>query len=478
MGHIERERNCSIWRRNVSKGNGSSVNTRSGWTVLKSHAILKSVSVRQLLVALMVSALVVDFAQIHEVLGGHDVRLWQLLVICVAMVLIGISRVYAPKWLAFPLVILVLHSLVISLLNRNLFLFSYIQISLFVVTIIILHSYIKYIKIENVIKVYIIAANIVCISIILEEVMYLLLPSIEYSYLYSILRFDGNAPGPLLRAHGFMAEPSQVSLVLGPALFIALCRNTKKQVLLIISSMILTFSMLTYLGAFLAFLLFWMLRKRFPIGRVALLALVFTAIGLFVSPFRDRIDWIRNIPSDIYGADTLVASDLYQEMGGTVGSIALASMAAVEGFSSNYFLGEGFGLFGRAGRKFIFHTRIKDYEKFLEDTELFVKFETGGSIVLRMIGEMGLTGVLILLVAAIKLVNSVLKARRLCKRDPRWGRSSEIQIFGMGIVLILTYIVRKDGYFNLYLLLPAVGAIVANKRLRGSFSRNYSPENI
>lgn len=433
---------------------------------MSSHLFLRA-GRGHLLSLILMAALLSDLFQAQGVLLSHDVRLWQGFILAAGAMLAMAGRLVFPKIAVSIIALITLHSMVIVLIIGGAPYFMLVQIALILALIVVMYSALRQGVGERVVWIYMTCGIIVAWSVIVEQLLNIAVPSFAGKTIYALLK-KWPGPGGLVRAHGIMMEPSQVALIVPPALFLALMSGRRWVAILLGVSGALTLSGLTYIGMLIASAIYVVTRRK---GQVATLsvAAVLAALAIFlVEPIRDRVEATLKVPAVMDFSGAIDPRLVHQELGGSVGSVALAARVSWQGFQANSLMGLGIGNMRMAGEQFLRTLSPGDVRGLSESTSLLVKVDTGGSLILRIMAEFGVFGLIGVLYGIFRTGTALRRIRALCSRSPSWIADTRTQIIGMAIVVIWTYMIRKDGYVNIYLLFPLMSWAWASSGLRSA----------
>lgn len=423
------------------------------------------------MLALLLLALLSDTLQIHGAVFSYDFRLWQVCAGFLAIILTLYGYIKINRTILAIAALSILHICALTIISSKVPLTSLIEVAVFIILLAILYSSVRTVGLENIVNIYFLAGTIVSLSIFVEFFIYNLAPPIAEATIYQLLKKDLAGPGGMLRAHGLMMEPSQVALIVPPALFLSLQRKDWISTCHFSVSCILTFSTLTYLGAITSFSLFALIRRRnisWPFFTAFVLSL---AAFIFLDPVRDRVLGIVRIGEFLDSKNVFDLEWLYQELRGSVGMSVIGAKIAFDGFVANHFLGVGMGNLDLVGQGFL---RLIDADtefRFRANTALLAKVGTSGSLLLRMLGEFGVLGLFVFASLCLQFGGAILSIRKLYQTHHAFRYHELVATVGISTVVIVPFLVRKDAYINIYLLLPMAAFMVALPRLKLVLSR-------
>ncbi|KFI22826.1 hypothetical protein [Nitrosococcus oceani] len=421
-------------------------------------------TLRSILSKAAIVVLVVDFAQLHGIAGGHDLRLWQLIVLFMGLLLLLKKRLVLDSKLLVFIFILLVHT-VITFFVFGVNWFSLIQVGLVGGLAVVCFSLARTVTPDGFIKAYYKAALIISWSVLLEQLLYQLWPGIGDTVIYDYMPLYDEM-GFMIRAHGLMMEPSQLALVIPPALYLSLEQKSKKGILLFSAALVSSMSMLAFIGAIVALFIYFSRERKIGFRSLAVFLgalIVGLSIVIVSDPVKDRIAAISKAASYI-SKDMPMVKELHRELGGTVGALMVNFRAALMALIETGGLGVGLGKFGVAFDEYVYWewgiTKQEVKEKY---NILFHNVETSGSIFLRSVAELGVLGILLWILTALWMSKII---AFIWKRDMPDGGDSGIRrkAIAMAFIIMIPYILRKDGYFNIYLLFPLMAMY--------AFSRN------
>ena len=412
---------------------------------------------------LLLCALLSDQFQAHGVLNSHDLRLWQFFVAVLGLLLFSWGRLLVPRAVVAATLLVSLHSVAVVLIGGVFKWFMAVQIALVAGSFLVFYSALKALPVSRLPEIYLWGARLVAWSIVCEQLLHVVAPALAESTLYAVMgKWDG--PLGLVRAHGLMMEPSQVALVLPPAIFVCLVQRRLQTALFLVLSTYLTFSGLTYIGLLAVALVYLLIAQGIRWQMVVAGALV-AALAVAAPPVKERVVATGKAAALIADGQSFDGQAYFEALRGSVGSVAVATLVSASAFSRNHMLGTGIGLLGTEGERWLESVRSEDTASLLKDTKLFAKIDTGGSLVLRVLGEFGVLGVVIGILGLCLGISSVRRLRRIVRFDRNWRTDWRLQVVGLFLVLLIPYLVRKDGYLNVYLLLPLAGWFLAARGL-------------
>jgi hypothetical protein len=406
-----------------------------------------------------VALIVLNFVRFHGILMGHDIAPWQVLFLLSGCGLMVVGRVYVPRLLCGLALTIGLHTVAVLLVRDTISPLTIQQVAIVSIGSMICWSYVKYLGADGVVQVYYYCALVFAMSLLIEEAIYIGAPSLR-PMLYAILRNNGATVGPLLRASGFLAEPSQAGVLLTPAIYLAAARQKRSDLTILGFASALTFSSLALMSLVVTALItlrlgMWRLKMRWLVIATCMLAGV-----ALLPPIQSRF-------GALYMGVAIVASGAlptmrdYLTFGGTVATLVLNALVAVHAVWATHFVGVGFGAFSDA---------FSLYAGGLIDLttaggRLFYSQRGGGSLFVRILAELGVVGAA-LIVWAISRVNlCVRRVREHSRWDASYLRLPSVQGFVLGVIVCSVYALRKEAYFDWNFLVCFWLAVYCGKQI-------------
>tara|TARA_Y100000385_G_scaffold225091_1_gene235455 strand:- start:1764 stop:3041 length:1278 start_codon:yes stop_codon:yes gene_type:complete len=300
-----------------------------------------------------------------------------------------------PKLLFIPLVIGLVH---IAIGNNNGFTFVKIFGGLFLTILFFYHIlFLPFIDVKKLFYWYCKCCYVLSIIAIIQILSFLIGFKLGYNFSWFLNKWsviDGGLIG--LRVNSILSEPSQLGIVLSPALYVAINNLVSKsniiinklQSVIILMVVILTTSSVAYIGLLICLLLvFNTLKFRFLIIGLSISLLMFNVSYKYVDDFRLRVDaakglWIDN---DFKISNTNNSSFvLYNNL-----------HIAKENLKIYPIFGTGLGSHETAFKNHTLTNSIINY-----DFEFNIK--DGNSLFIRLCTETGLFGVLFILLLCFK----------------------------------------------------------------------------
>jgi len=290
---------------------------------------------------------------------------------------------------------------------------------------------------ERIYDIYLFVAKLVVVSVFLEQALYFIggIDLVEKLWIFTSTNYDA---GLYYRASGILYEPSQVGLILPPAIYLAIRSGNYKLALFILAGVILSFSSLGFIGALVS-LVFSEKRlfKAIPVIIVAM-ALVVSAVFL-VPTTKDKLDKGYDLffASDI--SDTNSRKEL-ENMGGTVATLVVNGNITYAGLMDAPVFGHGVGSFRILYNDYLF----KLYGD-AGDLIALKNREGGASLFFRILFEIGLLGGFVVFVIFFKKL-VVLKSKMKDYVDgvTRYNLSIAASIF------FIECLIRKDMIVSFY----------------------------
>ena len=402
---------------------------------------------------LLLIGLLVDLVQIPDAFWGlYDFRLWQLILgILVAMTLLS-GRLHISKVDIYIVCILTAHTFLIFLVSDSPFVSILVQLCALLVLFFCLRAAIRTMIGARVLDVYLLAAVVLAVSMFGEFTLAAVLPEFADNTIYQALE---RHPGPygFVRAHGLMMEPSQASLILPPATFLALMSRRYLLVWMFILAIVISFSALTYMGLAAALTVYVYLTQKVRALWIAGVGIAILPLAYLVDPVWERIVLAMRLPEYV----VMTAADartIQQDLMGSLGSLVLAVRVAIVDFGSNFYLGAGLGNFSAGAEHVVGGFSSSAVRDLSESTALFTKVNSGGGLLIRILGEFGVLGALAIIFFVLRVAASLSDARNLVISDLRFRADWRVQMIGLFAIVFFPYLVRKDIYLSIYLLVP------------------------
>ncbi len=386
-------------------------------------------------------ALMVLGAAIHseQVFGMFDFRGWYLGLAMSAIVLVGRFRITAP---------MLLSSLVI-VIPSMLALFQgfydtwkpFLIFSFFIFLLSYADALVRSLGHEAIIEVFAKACLFHACFVLLNQVLYIVSPE------RSIQLFGDIDPISFLtRARGLLIEPSEAALYLSPALIYYFLKRDYLQYLIVFLAMVVTFSSLTYMAIALAVVLVILMRRLRPMSAFTLgmVALILFVAAVTSPQIADRVDTIARI--DMRDPD-------FENYNSSVATILMNSIVAVDSLFGSAFLGVGFGNF-----EYGFNMYAEQYfpSKYIGEG-LFWNRNTGGSLLVRAVAELGLLGLATIGYVLYRLGRAYLALRKF-PRDKEGLVARQAYVVS-AIVVFAICLLRKDSLTNVHMLVLIVGTL-------------------
>lgn len=343
--------------------------------------------------------------------------------------------IYVNRAFIFILMLLTFFSLINVYLGNDslaLLLKQFVGISISGIGYYLLFKVNKY-DFDKLFKIYLKIAFIVAIIGIIQQISYLadFKYGYDYSYFISNFKIVETAGLGLLRVNSILPEPAHFAASIMPATFIAILNIFNKEYfylskwksLIIISSVLLSFSVVAYIGVIIAFMLIICNYKRFKY--LAFGAILISAFMLFtytyVPEVKIRVD---DSISALMGEVTLEEVNL--------STFALYSnvLVAYNSLINNPIFGSGLGSHAISYDKYI--GSIVDINK---PGFVLVNRQDANSLFLRLISETGLLGTIIVFYFILKFYVSINKDKYF------WIISNSV------MCLFLINLLRQGHYF-------------------------------
>ncbi len=306
-------------------------------------------------------------------------------------------------------------------------------------------------NLESAMRLYQKATSIIAVTVIIDQVVFLVggLDASQMVFSFVPARsIENYYESGFYRAAGILYEPSQAGIVLAPSLVFALIRKQTPRVLLLLFSIVVTFSTLAYIGALLALII----SKKG--GIKTFLTVIFVIILfqflLFLPFISDRLSPLLKFSTLLFYGNNLYATEI-QAAGGSVATLIANAMITIEGIRAQPLFGHGLGSF-----RVYYHELL---DKVLIGASELIGFynKGGGSLLLRMLFELGFVGTIIIFVTYIKRLIKILKLK-LDRNSP------EIAWVSASTCFFMVSLLRKDAIVSLYFWIFLVGFTVATSK--------------
>ncbi len=287
---------------------------------------------------------------------------------------------------------------------------------------------------EKMFRLYLKGAVIVTYIGIVQFISYIIhfAPGYNYSWLLNKWSVVPGAVG--IRINSIFSEPSQCAIMISPACFVAIHNLipgtnsfglTRVQSILIVMSMLLTFSSTGYIGLFVILFLFVINYRQ----------IIYFVIGLFFAILGANFLY-ANVPEFKLRVDTSMGLWLSGEF--SLANVNSSSFVlynnyhiAIENFKSNFIAGTGLGSHPVAFDKYS-----------LTNDQVVLQFNNnkadGNSMLIRLISETGLMGIIFMFVFI---------RRNFVRRDPYDNENPDWIISNAILVLVTLYLLRQGNYF-------------------------------
>ncbi|MFH1612137.1 MAG: O-antigen ligase family protein [bacterium] len=283
-------------------------------------------------------------------------------------------------------------------------------------------------------KIYLNISFIMALIAIFQEINYLIgfKYGYDFSFFISKYRLDSTDFG-LLRVSGIVSEPSQFAISMMPAVFISMVNlitfkklfiNNFKNLIIIIS-VLLTFSSLAYIGFLLCLImiLFNLKNSKYVITFMLLFVLLIS-ISVNVPEIKERFSGLFSVFTTGFGLENLNLS---------VFAFASNTLVAYQSFIKNPLFGSGIGSHPISYEKYI--SKFVDINKEEIKEIIFINAADANSLFLRIVSELGLVGMGILFFFIFKFYISRKKDSFL------WIISNAV------LSLLLVKLIREGHYF-------------------------------
>lgn len=289
---------------------------------------------------------------------------------------------------------------------------------------------------EKLIEHYINIILIVCYIGIVQEFSFLIRfrPGYDFAWILIWMPYQDFSHwytgGIFMRINSIFTEPGYLACALSPAVFLAIHKLfnsenkylTKKQAILILITISLTFSSIGYIGTLFSIILN-LKRKAILIALIALPVLVVLVLN------------VGDVKSRINGLSTIVANEVSGYENATSLLTAVNYYVTVDNFQKKPIIGSGLDAY-----QFAFDKTLKTYS-FGEGLEKFIAFmpedymfkEDGGNMIFKVTVEMGIFGIILILFY-------------YWKYRTKSGIPESIMLQKMSLVFVFTYSFRTGQY--------------------------------
>lgn len=392
--------------------------------------------------------------QVQNLIFGFDFRMWQVPLLLIGLILAIKNQLFLSKRIIVAFMAILFHLILIFFCVGSVSTISIIQVFLIVFTTIILYSVVARLGLKSVLSAYYAAALFLAVALLLESILFLI---------FGLNVYSTGSIGPFIRARGMLTEPSEVSVLIAPAIFIGLVWKKRLQTSVLVISVVMSFSSLSYLSMLMVFYIYLRFHEKIDLKLAKKSFGLFIVVSLAVlSPnVQERFDQMYSGLELLGDSDADLGS--YQELAGSAATLIFnANIAIISLFDTNG-LGVGFGAFRNA-----FDSYANNLVNISDVEGLFYNRAGGGSLLIRVTTELGIFGLLWLLYTLLCIHNSFV---RLIKRI-RFSNevdSSRVLAIGLSFVILMVYFVRKDMWFSFNLIIFICLYIYATKT-------NYSRE--
>lgn len=390
---------------------------------------------RNLTIGIILLAELTERVTFPGVLFGFDLRFWYLLLLAGVIILLISNRIYLPIELKYLTLYLIMHSALVFLVVGKLGFFTYLQIMLFLTTTLILYSLIRYIGLIQALKVFELGAIILSMFIIFENIAHAL---------YGINFYATELIGPFVKARGILREPSEAAILISPAILCTLIWKEKLKTIVLVAGVVFSFSalaMISMIAAFGLYMVFSFKRGHY-ISSFFFAVLILGAsilVILLIPTFQSRVDSALLAPDVVASSDADIND--YKNLNGSVATLVLNSQVATLSLLSTYGFGVGFGNYRSA---------FNDFAPSIIDIGsiegLFYNRNSGGSLLVRSIAEMGFWGPSLFIIFAIWAYRRFV----LCSKLANYSKYivPNVVAWGIGLTVMLTFMIRKDMWFS------------------------------
>jgi len=390
------------------------------------------------MVVLFYSFFLTDSMNWLGVFFGLDFRLGYVLAGIAIVFFAGYGRLVIPRAFIWFLLCVIALSILASGGRDDVFVATLIQIVGILFFALVAFNVTKRLDLQQATEAYLVAAKIVAASILFEQFVFLIgghdlvnfvfLPLGGVSASYVV---DG-----VLRASGVLYEPSQVGLLLAPALYLALKTNDRQSVGWVSLGTLGSFSGLAFVGTAVAILFFNMNFRR--LLKTLPFLLIFFPIFFISTAVQDRVNKVGTI----FMQDSLSENDPSEinALQGSVGGMYINSLVLLKGLEDSPLIGHGLGSFAVLFNEYLGNT-IDGADR------LSVVYPgQGKSLLIRLLFEFGLLGMVIFLIFFYRRWGYIYKNKEsIADGELRlsWAVAS--------IVFFIIYMIRKDAYVSFYI---------------------------
>ena len=301
-------------------------------------------------------------------------------------------------------------------------------------------------------RAYLTIARIIAVSILFEQLVFI---AAGYEVLDLVFLPLGGVSvnyvvNGILRASGVLYEPSQVGLLLPPALYLAIKLGDRKSMGWIIAGIIGSFSGLAFAGtAIVVFLAYFSLRH---FARFVPFILLFVAVASVSNVVQDRFEKITSIVVQESMSDELDTNEI-NALQGSVGGLFVNALVMVQGLRDSPLIGHGLGSFAVLFPEYLGST-IQDSSSL----EMLYPGQ-GKSLLIRILFEYGLLGIsLFVFFFSRRWLSLFRNMHTLADGNLRlyWAVTS--------IVFFIISMIRKDAYVSFYIWFFFAIFVVATKK--------------
>jgi len=248
-------------------------------------------------------------------------------------------------------------------------------------------------KVDRLFRIYMQMACVVALIAIFQEISYLVRFEAGYDFRYFVPRMiNPHVQGGLIRVTSIMEEPAHLGAAMAPALFVSILNVIqsknhfidKKASWLVIVAVLLTFSIISYLGIIFSFILIMLNYKGVKL--IVVCTLIMSILGFTAYKISHDISWKINDTIAVFSGKKPAAK-------ANLSTFALCSngFVAYKSFRNNPLIGLGLGSHPFSYDRYI--SQIIDPAK----NKYPLNREDASGLFLRLLSETGLLGVLLTL---------------------------------------------------------------------------------
>lgn len=369
---------------------------------------------------------------------GYDFRVNYLILTIGILFLFATRSVLIPKEYVVLFLSMPLLSIISNQGKWSLLLATSTQMIGIIPFAILAYNIARNINLNELARIYINISILIAGSVLFEQMVFIIAGyNITNALFLPLGGIDfGYVEGELLRSQGLLYEPSQVGLLLSPAIYLALKLRKKWAAFLILAGIIGSLSSLAFIGLIIAVVL-----ANFSVKRLVFLfpfIFVFVIAAIQVPAVESRVEKATFAFFD-KGLDSLTREDL-SNLGGSVGTSTANLVVASYGLADSPLIGHGLGSFAIL------------FPEYLEEgipgagSLKNIQPGQGKSLFVRILFEFGLIG----LAAVLVFFSTKWVALFKMYRESEDGRLRAYWATTV-IVFFLVYMIRKEAYVSFYI---------------------------